>query len=110
LFHLHRSVSPVSEFSVPAFRNTCIFCAEVSEHCLLHLHRSLTYEDGTECSETAAHKIQSPGIPTYEDGKSVPKRRHRKFRRRGITQKMKFLSKYQVFFKLTTLAGVQIKG
>jgi hypothetical protein len=69
-----------------------IFCVDVSEHplcsifigryprplnfmcrgfgalCLFHLPRSLTYENGTECSETAAHKIQMPGITTYENG------------------------------------------
>jgi hypothetical protein len=53
--------SPVSEFYIPTFRNT-----------LFHLHRQvgississinlLAYEDGTECSETSAYKIQTPG-------------------------------------------------
>ena len=49
--------SPASEFYVPTFRNT-----------LFHLHRSCekegpvnkTYEDGTDCSETSAYKIQTP--------------------------------------------------
>jgi hypothetical protein len=41
-----------------------ILCADVSEHRLFHPHKSFkqeeTYEDGTECSETWAHKIQTP--------------------------------------------------
>jgi len=51
--------SPASEFYMPTFRNT-----------LFHLHRHV-------------------GVPAYKDGnrQSVPKRRHIKFRRRGITQK-----------------------
>jgi len=44
--------------------------ADVSKHCLFHLHRQVgmknsshlsAYEDGTECPETSAYKIQSPG-------------------------------------------------
>ena len=47
--------SPASEFYMPTFRNT-----------LFHLHRLVgdplpAYEDGTECSETSAYKIQTPG-------------------------------------------------
>ena len=43
--------SPTSEFYIPTFRNT-----------LLHLHRRISaYEDGTECSETSAYKIQTSG-------------------------------------------------
>jgi len=51
--------SPASEFYVSTFRNT-----------LFHLHRWVgmknssylpAYEDGTECSETSAYKIQTPG-------------------------------------------------
>ena len=43
--------SPASEFYMPTFRNT-----------LFHLHRHLpAYEDGTECSETSAYKIQTSG-------------------------------------------------
>jgi len=50
--------SPASEFYMPTFRNT-----------LFHLHRQVgmnytsylpAYEDGTECSETSAYKIQTP--------------------------------------------------
>jgi hypothetical protein len=50
-----------------------------------------------QCSEMSSYKIQTPGnwlnlviiyLLAYEDGTdSVPKRRHIKFRRRGITQK-----------------------
>jgi len=32
--------------------------------CLFHLHRQVdlpTYEDGTECSDTSAYKLQTPG-------------------------------------------------
>jgi hypothetical protein len=52
----------------------------------------LAYEDGTECSETSAYKFQAPRnlTPTrpWRWGRqSVPKRRHIKFRRWGITQK-----------------------
>ena len=70
-----------------------------------------TYEDGTECSETSAYKIQTPGncpeesIQHSEHGDSlksnrfflltppmkleqcVPKRQHIKFRRRATTEK-----------------------
>ena len=45
--------SPTSEFYMPSFRNT-----------LFHLHRrckqDTAYEDGIECSETSAYKIQTP--------------------------------------------------
>jgi len=52
--------SPCSECYMPTFRTLCLF----------HLHRQLgmkngeylpAYEDGTECSETSAYKIQTPG-------------------------------------------------
>jgi len=51
-----------SEFYVPTFRNTLlIFRVLVNKKnpCILLVHT--TYEDGTECSETSAHKIQTPG-------------------------------------------------
>jgi len=42
--------------------------ADISDHSLFHIHRwcmqksaYTTYEDGTECSETSARKIQTPG-------------------------------------------------
>jgi hypothetical protein len=48
--------SPAPEFYMPSVRNT-----------LFHLHRwckhttiFITYEDGTVCSETSSHKIQTP--------------------------------------------------
>jgi len=39
-------------------------CRRFGTLCLFHLHRQidvLAYEDGTECSETSAYKIQTPG-------------------------------------------------
>jgi hypothetical protein len=48
--------SPASEFYIPTFRST-----------LFHLHRQVgvlhvpASEDGTECSETSAYKIQTSG-------------------------------------------------
>jgi hypothetical protein len=56
--------SPASEFYMPTFRNT-----------LFHLHRQVGMKNPSY-------------LPAYEDGTdSVPKRRHIKFRRWGITQK-----------------------
>ena len=56
--------SPAPEFYMPTFRNT-----------LFHFHRQVSvcthlpaYEDGTDCSETSAHKIQTPG--------ELPRRKH----------------------------------
>ena len=37
----------------------------------------LTYEDGTECSETSAYKFQTPG--NYPEEKNTTYRRRRKF-------------------------------
>jgi hypothetical protein len=68
---------------------------------LFHLHRQIGVEfytylpikmEQTDCSETSAYKTQTPGeflhLPAYENWtQSVPKRRHIKFRHRGITQK-----------------------
>jgi len=82
--------SPASEFHMPTFRNT-----------LYHLHRQVgvknssylpACEDGTECSETSAYKIQTPGnypeesIQHSEHGKSL-KSRTKKFRLRPTTTK-----------------------
>jgi len=37
-------------------------CPRFETLCLFHLHRRISvYEDGTECSETSAYKIQTPG-------------------------------------------------
>jgi len=49
--------SPASEFYMPKFRNT-----------LFYLHRQ-AYEDGTQCSETSAYKIQTPGNYPEENKK-----------------------------------------
>jgi hypothetical protein len=61
--------TPASKFYVPTFRNT-----------LFHLHRQVRMKN-------------SSYVPAYEDGteKSVPKRRHIKFRRQGITQKKAYI-------------------
>ena len=62
--------SPVSEFYMPTFRNTLSVPS-------LHLS---AYEDGTECSETSAYKIQTPGnypeesIQHSEHGESLKSR------------------------------------
>jgi len=42
--------SPASEFYAPSYQGI-----------MFHHHWSLTYEDGTECSETSAYKILTPG-------------------------------------------------
>jgi len=53
--------SPAAEFYVPTFRNTCsIFIGSVST---LHPHLTPPMKmEQAECSETSAHKIQTPGI------------------------------------------------
>jgi hypothetical protein len=51
------------------FHGVWIFCADVSEHSVCYifigdvsiLPTYTTYEDEAECSETSAHKIQTPG-------------------------------------------------
>ena len=59
--------SPASGFYTPTFRNT-----------LFRLHRPMTMEQ-TECSETSAYKIQTPGnypeesIQHLEHGESCNK-------------------------------------
>ena len=60
--------SPASEFYVPTFRNT-----------LFHLHRSREQEDSS-CSH---------GLWRW-NWQSIPKRRHIKFSRRGITHKKEY--------------------
>ena len=71
-------------------RNVATFYCKREE--ILPFHT--TYEDGTDkvlrnigtfyCKREEIF----PALTTYEDGKdSVPKRRHEKFRRRGVTQK-----------------------
>ena len=47
-------------------------CRRFGTLCLFHLHRHvgiylLAYEDGTECSETSAYKIQTPGYYPEEN-------------------------------------------
>jgi hypothetical protein len=50
------------------FPGVWTLCDNVSEHTLFHLHRRCrwwcaytAYEDGTDCFETSAYKIQAPG-------------------------------------------------
>jgi len=45
-------------------------CADVSEHCQLHLHYT-SNEDGTRCSETSAHKIQTPEESPKRKNKTI---------------------------------------
>jgi hypothetical protein len=55
-------------FWISNFRRVC-FLMGFGTLCLFHLHRQVgvknsqlpAYEDGTECSETSAYKIQTPG-------------------------------------------------
>ena len=54
-----------------------MLCADVSEHRLFYLHRSC----GQEESSTQPMKMEQ----------SLPKRRHIKFRRRGIIQKKEYI-------------------
>jgi len=72
------------------FPGVWILNADFSEHCLFHLHRQVgasriythipAYEDGTECFETSAFKIQTPGnnpiesIKLSEHGESLKSR------------------------------------
>jgi hypothetical protein len=72
--------SPVSEFYMPTFRNTLSVPSsgkKVHESFIIHL---LAYEDGKECSETSAYKIQTPGycpeenIQHTEHGESLKSR------------------------------------
>jgi len=41
-------------------RRLDFICQRFGTPCLFHLHRQ-AYEDRTECSETSAYKIQTPG-------------------------------------------------
>ena len=52
-------------------RRMNFICRRFGTLCLFHLHRQVVvelpaYEDGTECSETSAYKIQTPG--NYPEG------------------------------------------
>jgi hypothetical protein len=53
----------VSGVYIPAFRNTLFNLhkqVDVSKMSSFYSHL-LAYEDGTECSETSANKLQTPG-------------------------------------------------
>ena len=48
-------------------RRLNFICRRFGTLCLFHLHRQVpAYEDGTECSETSAYKIQTPGCHPKE--------------------------------------------
>jgi hypothetical protein len=67
----------------------CSLNANVSEHCLFHVHRQVgmkctSYADGTECSETLAFKLQTPvNHPEesiqHEHGESLKSRKVHKY-------------------------------
>ena len=81
-----------------------IMCRRFGTLCQFHLHRWWRWN----CSETSAHKIQTPGnhpkdriqrlsyslsaceTRSVKMEKSVPKRLHINFRRRGIIQKKEY--------------------
>ena len=69
------------------FPGVCILCADVSEHCRFHLHRQVVVSSHNnlptkmeQCSETLAHKIQTPrnnpeeSIQHLEHGESLKSR------------------------------------
>jgi len=51
--------SPLSEFHVPKLRTFCLFHFHRSREQGVNLLVHMTYENGTECSETSAPKIQT---------------------------------------------------
>ena len=69
--------SPAYEFYMPTFRNTLF---QLHRNTLFQLHRNTLFQ---------LHRQVSVHLPAYED-ESAPKRRHIKFRRRGITQKIAY--------------------
>jgi hypothetical protein len=50
--------SPASEIYMPTFRNSLFHLYRLVGVVILHIS---AYEDGTNCSETSAYKIQTPG-------------------------------------------------
>ena len=62
-------------------RRLYFICRRFGTLCLFHLHRQVgpfythlpAYEDGTECSETPAYKIQPPGNHPKESIQQYPK-------------------------------------
>jgi len=75
--------SPSSEVYMPTFRNT-----------LFHVHR-----------QVGAEWISTPTCLCRWNRQSVPKRRHIKFRRRGITQKKTYNKPLTVCCQLATCFG-----
>ena len=85
-------------------RRLDFICRRFGTFCLFHLNRHVDVThiyvpmkmEQTECSETSAYKLQTPGNYPKESThiylpmkmkQCVPKRRHINSRRRGITQK-----------------------
>jgi len=76
-------------------------CADVSEHCVFHLHRPCEQERVPTFRNTirsfckrSCEQEESPCSHNLWRWNSVPKRWHIKFRRRGITQKKIPLSRH----------------
>jgi hypothetical protein len=68
--------SLASEMYMPTFRNTLSVPSSYAGSCLLYTQLP-AYEDGTECSETSAYKLQTSGnypeesIQHSEQGESL---------------------------------------
>jgi hypothetical protein len=61
-------------FSSGLFPGVSILYADVSVHtvCSIFIGRDVpAYEDGTECSETSAYKIQTPGTYPEENIQNI---------------------------------------
>ena len=78
--------SPASEFYMPTFRNTLSIFKERWVWRLLHTCPPMKMEQ-TECSETSAYKIHTPG--------ELPRRKHTAFRtRRKFEIKVQYCSRF----------------
>ena len=80
--------SQESEFYMPTFRNTVP--SSQADRC--RMTRLSAYEDGTECSETSAYKIQTPG--NYPEKKRTTYTTRRKFENKGNQLDTQFLLCY----------------
>jgi hypothetical protein len=64
LFHLHKQAGVKNELglrNIGAFIREKVWLENSHFSKLVHSSHLPTYEDGTECSETSAYKIQTPG-------------------------------------------------
>ena len=106
---------PCCMLSFGWFPGVWILYADVSEHCLFHVHRQVgartrTYlpmkMEQTECSETSAYKIQTPGNHPKESiqhsghGESLKSR----INLPSLMCKHPFLWKWQYVFLMLTVA------